>query len=672
MASAGDRTDGGSGPDVGDAEQWWSVRHIPALDGLRGIAVALVLVFHAGLVTGGYIGVDLFFVLSGFLITRLLLVEVDRSGRVDLRRFWLRRARRLLPALMLFLLVVAVYATWFADRMDLSIIWGDSLATVFYVANWRAIVAGSDYWSEFVLSPLEHTWSLSIEEQFYLVWPLVVAAVFARGRRRGAPARSGLDHTRLDLFMISCGTLTVAGMAAGVLAWSRGASASSIYFNTFTRIPAMLLGAALAAYGMRVWDHLWTGDRWDEADGEQWEGWDGGEGWDDSGTVSPDRSRWALEGLGLVAVGWLVYVVGWVDGQAESLYRGALALSSLAGVILVAVAAHPVRGPISRVMSTPILRWLGAISYGLYLYHWPVFVALDEERTGLDDLSLLSVRVGVSIVLAQVSFEFIEKPIRSQGFRATGRRLVVVMLATAALTVGLTRSEGQRDTIPAGGLDVLFLGDSVPMGLGNEFLRDRQGWDIVMHNGALPSCALPRVDGWVSADGKVNEFRTGCTGWEEKWSESVARVKPGAVVLLFGNPPTGTYVVDGVTITPCTRAFSDFYEGELNRAVDVLAAEGGEVWLATSPYVRFKPTEERDRSTDCVNESVVAVAEERSDEASLLDLASWVCPDDCVEELGGETLRADGLHYSSEASDDVLRWMWEQIAPGAAPDDSGG
>ena len=151
---------------------------VRALDGLRGVAVVAVLVFHGGRLRGGYLGVDLFFVLSGFLITTLLLAEHERRGRIVLRNFYERRARRLLPALVLALLLVALYAAVWARPSELPRIRWDGIATLFYFQNWREIVTKQNYWDAFTApSPLQHTWSLSIEEQFYLLWPLLVMGV---------------------------------------------------------------------------------------------------------------------------------------------------------------------------------------------------------------------------------------------------------------------------------------------------------------------------------------------------------------------------------------------------------------------------------------------------------------------------------------------------------------
>src|SRR3954454_19666729 len=177
--------------------------HEPALGGVRGLAVAGVLVFHGGYLQGGYLGVDAFFVLSGVLITSLLLVEAASSGGVSLRRFWARRARRLLPAVACVLAFVAVYAWVWAKPEELATIRGDAIATLLYVANWRQIFSSNDYFALFRSpSPLQHTWSLAIEEQFYVLWPLAVFALV------GVRARRGWGSAR-RVFAACCGLVVV-------------------------------------------------------------------------------------------------------------------------------------------------------------------------------------------------------------------------------------------------------------------------------------------------------------------------------------------------------------------------------------------------------------------------------------------------------------------------------
>src|SRR4051794_24527318 len=271
------------------------LRHVPALDGLRGAAVAGVLVFHADLLVGGYLGVDLFFGLSGFLITSLLLAERRETGRVDLRRFWARRARRLLPALAGLLLGVAVYAAVFADSNQLAQIRADGLATIMYLANWHAIAAKTGYWQQFTApSPLEHMWSLAIEEQFYVIWPFVAYAVLRR--RRDAADR--VPRNARDLLVVA-----VAGALVSLFVMRHLASPGTIervYLGTDTRASSMLIGAALAC----------------------WLAWKG-----------PVRSTGARVGLELVGwAGAAVLAVAWttVPGTTIGLYRGGMFVCGLA------------------------------------------------------------------------------------------------------------------------------------------------------------------------------------------------------------------------------------------------------------------------------------------------------------------------------------------------------
>src|SRR4051812_1260724 len=215
------------------------LEHVPALDGLRGVAVLGVLAFHLGHLRGGYLGVDLFFVLSGFLITSLLLAEWEHDGRIALGAFWARRARRLLPALFVLIGAVAVYAATSPPALVPSALRGDALATLGYVANWHAVLAHHGYWELFAApSLLAHTWSLAIEEQLYVVWPLVVVVALRFGRR-------GLLWTAL--------ALAVASAVPMIIVHGPGDDTARAYSGTDTRAAAVLAGAALAAWrGRRV------------------------------------------------------------------------------------------------------------------------------------------------------------------------------------------------------------------------------------------------------------------------------------------------------------------------------------------------------------------------------------------------------------------------------------
>ncbi|HYU58041.1 MAG TPA: acyltransferase, partial [Actinomycetota bacterium] len=383
---------------------------MPALDGLRGLAIAGVLLFHADHLTGGYLGVDLFFVLSGFLITSLLLGEWAADGRISLAGFWARRARRLLPALVGVLIGVAVYAAVWADARELGRIRGDALATLGYVANWRAIFSGNGYWDVFATpSPLEHTWSLAIEEQFYVVWPLAALAVL--WARRGS-ARAVLTVALL------LGGLSAAWM---MLSYTPGADPERVYLGTDTRGAAILFGAALAA-AYACW-----------------------------GPPARRVVRGALEVAGVLGAAALTWAWAGLDGRDDRLYRGGFLACAVAAVAVIAAAACPTPGPLGRTLSVAPLRALGAISYGLYLWHWPVYVVLTPQRSGLDGWTLTGVRIAVSVAIAVVSYALLELPIRRGALDAARLRVVAPSAAVLAMGALLVTTAGARSvpSVPA-------------------------------------------------------------------------------------------------------------------------------------------------------------------------------------------------------------------------------
>src|SRR3954452_11259098 len=431
-----------------------SLRRVRALDGLRGLAVAAVLLFHGGYLKGGFLGVDLFFVLSGFLITSLLLAEARERGRIHLahilsrdpRRlhlghFWAPRARRLLPALTLLLAAVALYALVLARSDELHRIRFDGLASAFYFANWRAVFATQTYWELFAKpSPLQHTWSLAIEEQFYVLWPLVMTGVVAWCARR--------QRLLAPRVLALCGGLTLASLVAMWLAYTPG-DTNRAYYGTDTRAASILIGAALAA--LLAW----------------------------RGHTASTRSWRALQ---VVAVGGAaVLAFEWIhlDGTSSGVYRGGLFAGALAGAAIIAAVAHPRRGPAHRALELAPLVGLGVISYGVYLWHWPVFVVLDAERTHVTGWPLFGLRVAVTLAIAAGSYVLVEHPIRRGALSAVTWRLltpaiaVVVVIALVTTTAGFKtpasaagdvereRPEAVLATAPAAAQRVLIVGSSV-------------------------------------------------------------------------------------------------------------------------------------------------------------------------------------------------------------------
>jgi peptidoglycan/LPS O-acetylase OafA/YrhL len=395
----------------------WAVtgRHLPALNGLRGVAVIGVVAYHLqlGWAKGGYLGVDLFFVLSGFLITTLLLEEWVRAGRIGLGAFWGRRARRLLPALFLVVIALAVYlvanGVWGGPGanglVDLSGLRGDAISTLLYVNNWHAIFVHQSYFAQFSTpSPLQHTWSLAIEEQFYLVWPLVLLVLLRYGRRAWRAAGVGLA--------VGLGVLSTILMA---VLFTPGTDPSRVYFGTDTRLFDLMAGATIAFVA----------------------------------AARPQPNVRARRTLHIAApVAAVALLVFWVTAGYTSGVRagvptnfmfegGFLVCAALAGVV-VADARLVKAGGLARGLAWRPLHFVGTISYGIYLWHWPVIVYLNGARTGLSAWPLDLLRVAATLVLSTASYYLIERPIRLarlQGWiRYWGAPLAGVLSAVLIVT----------------------------------------------------------------------------------------------------------------------------------------------------------------------------------------------------------------------------------------------
>lgn len=365
--------------------------HIAALDGLRGLAVIAVLFFHAGKLQGGFLGVDLFFALSGFLITSLLLAEVDRSGRVDVIAFWGRRFRRLLPAVLLLLVAVTIITTLVASVPERAATLNDGPWAQAYIANWHAIADHRDYWASFELPRMfGHLWSLAIEEQFYLLWPLVVGLIAWRSRH---PHRT---------VIAGCVVASLASLWLMVALFDP-ADPTRVYIGTDTRASSLLLGAVFAARPLRAAAIRLT----------------------------------SRPGVGFTAVASTIAVViglFWflVDGPSSPwLFRGGLFAHSLLSAVLVAGCAAQPDATLSRCIGWAPLRITGVLSYSLYLWHWPVFALLSPARTGMSGWSLLALRFAVSFGAAAISKVVVEDPVRFRATWARGRKGVVTLIGVS-------------------------------------------------------------------------------------------------------------------------------------------------------------------------------------------------------------------------------------------------
>jgi peptidoglycan/LPS O-acetylase OafA/YrhL len=369
----------------------------PGLDGVRALAVLAVMGFHEGAseLSGGFLGVDVFFVLSGFLITDLLVAQYDQIGRVDLKNFWARRARRLLPPLAVMLVVVSAAATVIEPSQESSLR-PALLAAATYTSNWYQILHHVSYFATFgPLPPLDHLWSLAIEEQFYLVWPVVLW--FGILRLNGQRAR--VTATLLGAVMSA---------AAMALAYTPG-NPSLVYYGTDTHAFALLIGAALA-----LACPLAT-------------------------LVSASATHMRrLDAAGVVGLAILAWAAGHFSGSDPAVYPVGLMIAAVGSAGLVAAAASS--GVIASMTSLPPLRWLGIRSYGVYLWHWPV-IALAGAMAGPGPTSplLWLIETAVAIALACLSWRFIETPILQNGFRTTCRNWWRLLIDESLRPVGAHR-----------------------------------------------------------------------------------------------------------------------------------------------------------------------------------------------------------------------------------------
>src|SRR6266542_2334715 len=372
-------------------------RYAPGLDGVRALAVLAVIAYHLGttgdrghLLRGGFLGVDVFFVLSGYLITSLLIVEVHRTGRISIKQFYARRARRLLPALFALLFAVGLVGIFWLPQQAAKLR-GDLLASLGYVTNWWLIAENSSYFGGGDRPRLlTHLWSLAVEEQFYLVWPLVLI-LFARARAR--------RWTMLAVLVSG----VAASTALAALLYNPWADPSRVYYGTDTRALAPLLGAALAVWA-RPWKHR--------------------------PRIGAVRCA-VLDSVGVIGLAGLATIAVLFADTDPRLYRGGMTVIALLAACLVGVAGHPATW-LGWVLGLQPLRWVGERSYAIYLWHWPVCVltrpGVDIPITGWLNAAL---RVAVTLMLAELSYWLVERPLRRPGF-FTGRRFQHVKPRLAA------------------------------------------------------------------------------------------------------------------------------------------------------------------------------------------------------------------------------------------------
>ena len=605
------------------------LRHEPALDGLRGLAVVAVVLFHAGWshAVGGFLGVSTFFTLSGYLITSLLLAERERTGRIDLPSFWARRARRLLPAAITTLLGVSLLAATLATPEQLATLRGDVLSALGYVANWRFLLAGRSYGDLFAApSPVLHFWSLAIEEQLYVAFPIVVLLT---------PAR------RLAAVL---GVLIAGSVLSSVVLFDAGGANDAVYYGTFTRAAELLVGGLLAVAVTR------------------------------RARAVAQRMDATVAVAGVVSLGALLWLWSATRQDASWLYRGGFTVHAVLSAVV--ILACTTRGPVRAALAVAPLRLLGRISYGVYLYHWPVFVWYHGP---------LVAQLSLTLALAVVSFVVIEQPVRDRRLRVPLAAVPIAMSLVAGVVVASTLhapapetfdlAAGARAIRPEHVVEpkpnapvIAIFGDSTALRTG--FGLKGYGWTTgaidVRDGSAEIGCPLVR-DGIVDFVSHRSAADATCLRWPDRW-RALAQGLDAAVVQV-GPWDVSDREIDGHVVHIGEPAFDALLVHSIEQAVESLSAGGAVVVWLTEPHLEFGRGRVGLPSTsiahisepariDRLNALLRQVARERHD-LVVVDVAEH------LRSLpGGELdpeLRPDGVHLSENASTALAPWLAAQI-----------
>ncbi len=631
---------------------------IVSLDGLRAVALLIIMGYHFGVgwLQGGFLSLDIFYVLSGYLITGLLLSEYRKRSAIKLSAFWLRRARRLLPALLIVLVVVTLmvrYAEPAGLYPDFRI---SALSALFYFSNWWQIAAQSNYFfATGPVYPLTHTWSLAVEEQFYLIWPLVVLAVMTL---------SGTFKRGLRNLLVVSAVGAVGSIVEMALLYSPTANNTTrLYFGTDTHAQSILIGAVLACTLTVI------------------QGRRGSEGMAPPATTP--MARRLLTGLGLVGLAGTFTLTYTQKGATSFDYHGGFALSALSAAAIIVGSACVPRGPMARALSLSPLVWMGTVSYGAYLWHYPVFVYLDAARTGTTGLGLLAIRFAVTFSLAGVSFYLVERPVMEGTFwrslKAVGPAVVLmavtvvvivagtVVPATAAVSVG--RFAGQASTkTPA---KVVVLGDSTAYTLGFALQATAPGGTTVV-NGGLFGCGLV-VGTNASNNPPTPELAmfpacNSATPVDQQWPARdrtvVADTAPGDVVLFVA----GTWEVqdvlrDGIWTNIEQPADQRYLLGQMRLAAEIGTAHGAHFDFTTMPALASgaafheAPLPEDSSARRLIyNRLINQVAAAFPGKVSVIDYGAILSPNGVfTESIGGVQVRtSDGVHTPAYAPGNVF------------------
>jgi peptidoglycan/LPS O-acetylase OafA/YrhL len=636
-----------------------AVGQLPALDGVRGAAIIIVFLYHQNIswLPGGILTVSMFFTLSGYLITRLMINEHGRTGRIDLRRFWTRRVRRLMPAALIVLAAVALL-TWVFPNGTRPLSFADVLSGATYWENLHLIASGSNYEGiSGIASPVLHMWSLSLEEQVYIVFPLLMIGLLA------LPAVRRRAGSMLAL-------LAAGGFLLGP--WLKDAHGTSVaYYATPVRAAEFLSGAALAVF----WGSSRHVDR----------------------IVEIMRRPWA-QAVSVVVLAFEVWLWIYVGLLTTWLFPWAVLASSLATCVIMGFAEA--RGAMTTLLSFTPFRWLGVRVYGLYLVHWPVFRFITPRQLDVGPLALFTVRMVVTLVISESIYRLIEDPVRRgqlwKGSRVWTNCAGLLVVALVAGWFGRTTNAQQivdtdyialqRENLlgtPVNGPDapvrssvdptlparVLVVGDSqsFSVGSGMQQWATANGVDVRFNPGV--GCGIGGVTP-IEYLGVDKDEQEGCAAWASTRAEIVTRYNPQVVLVVGGlGDLSNRRLADGKWHHIGEPYYDDWLRSQMAAFVDEMTATDATVVWFTHPDVNVPfqagatgqpPFTENDGDRMARYNAMITEIAATDDRVEVADFAAAV-----RAVPGGQfdlDLRPDGTHIDMSKAPELVEFVAGQIA----------
>ena len=657
--------------------------YMPALDAVKGLALMGVVTYHFNTewLPGAYWTIDLFFVLSGFLITSLLLKEYQRNDRISLSGFWGRRFRRLMPAALLVLSAVAIWAYFVNDPIVNRQVRGDGLAALGYVLNIKYVITGSSYFEAFLSpSPFRHMWSLSLEEQWYALWPIAMWLILRRG---GIAAAKRAVPWLLGLSVVAA--VWMAYLVSGATDPSR------VYYGSDTRSQALLVGAALG-----IWLH--------------------------GRDLDTGIARRRLDVAGSIGAAICIWMIFTASDHDLGWYRGGFLLFSLAAAPWITAVAQPTPGFLHRIFDHQPFRWFGLLTYGIYLWHWPIDVAFKRleirGKLPISGVPLFLVQSAITVAVAAACYYGFEVPIRDGRWRLPRPRVLTVAAigACAVMLVGFTiprvdnsiRFSALHQDLPksvahngSGGSGATVSGvtqvaptttqlDAVsppsdhpapdappPLAPGKDpsilWVGDSSAWVMAgvlkppgatYYDGSAPGCGVDPAQIYLGK--RLKDREPGCAAWKKRWGAHVGE-HPDIIVVSQGFHSTFDQYVNGRRLVVGTPEWKQRYHDALQSGIDVLKPAHSRNVMLTFPCSQWRGTktagEEGDLArVEAVNEQIRIVASENPGWVSVVEWASFLCHDgQIVETIDGVDMRPDGAHLLASSAPIAFRWMMPRL-----------